>query len=52
MLKRFLQDEAGASAVEYCFLVMLITVVIVTAVTLLGNNLRSLFSSAGTSIGS
>ena len=52
MLKRFFQDEAGASAVEYCFLVMLIAVVIITAVTLLGTNLSSVFSSAGTSIGS
>jgi pilus assembly protein Flp/PilA len=52
MLKRFFQDEAGASSVEYCFLVMLIAAVIITAVTTLGADLSSVFSSASTSVGS
>jgi pilus assembly protein Flp/PilA len=52
MLKRFFQDEAGASSVEYCFLVMLIAVVIITAVTTMGADLSSVFSSAATSLGS
>jgi pilus assembly protein Flp/PilA len=52
MLKRFFQDEAGASAVEYGLLVALIAVVIITAVTTLGTNLSSKFNSVATSIGS
>jgi pilus assembly protein Flp/PilA len=52
MLKRFFQDEAGASAVEYGLLVALIAVVIITAVTTLGTNLSSKFDSVATSIGS
>ena len=52
MLKRFFQDEAGGSAVEYCFLVMLIAIVIITAVTTMGADLSSIFSSATTSLGS
>jgi pilus assembly protein Flp/PilA len=52
MLKRFFQDEAGASAVEYALLVGLIAVVIITAVQLLGTNLSSIYNSVATSIGS
>ena len=52
MLKRFFQDEAGAVATEYCLLVMLIAVVIITAVTTMGADLSSVFSSAATSLGS
>ena len=52
MLKRFFLDEAGASAVEYGLLVALIAVVIMTAVSTLGTNLSTKFSSVATSIGS
>jgi pilus assembly protein Flp/PilA len=52
MLRRFFQDEAGASAVEYGLLVALIAVVIITAVTTLGTNLSTRFNSVATSIGS
>ncbi|GAA3454765.1 MULTISPECIES: Flp family type IVb pilin [Dactylosporangium] len=38
------RGEDGATAVEYGLLVALIAVVIVTAVTLLGNNLSTLFN--------
>ena len=37
-IKRFFKDEEGASAVEYALLVSLIAVVIITAVTHLGEN--------------
>ena len=52
MLKRFFLDEAGASAVEYGLLVALIAVVIIGAVTTLGTNLSSKFSSVADTIGS
>ena len=38
-IKNFFKDESGASAVEYGLLVALIAVVIITAITLLGQNL-------------
>jgi pilus assembly protein Flp/PilA len=37
-IKSFFKDEEGASAVEYALLVSLIAVVIITAVTHLGEN--------------
>ena len=42
----FLNDETGASAVEYALLVALIAAVIVGAVTILGANLKAIFDSA------
>lgn len=42
-LSEFLKDDKGASAVEYAILVAVITAVIVGAVTLLGENLKSTF---------
>lgn len=48
---RFGDDERGASLVEYALLVALIAVVCIAAVTLLGNNASSKFSSVGNSIG-
>jgi len=51
MLKRFFEDESGASAVEYGLLVALIAVVIITAVTTLGTNLSGKFNSVAGSIG-
>ena len=52
MLKRFFQDEAGATAVEYGLLVALIAVVIITAVTTLGTNISAKFNSVASSISS
>ena len=50
-IRNFLEDETGASAVEYGLLVALIAVVIITAVQLLGTNLSSKFNSVATAIG-
>ena len=44
------RDERGASLVEYALLVALIAVVCIVAVTLLGNNASSKFSSVGSSL--
>lgn len=43
--ERFLSDEKGATAVEYGIMVALIAVVIIVAVTLLGNNLQTMFNN-------
>jgi pilus assembly protein Flp/PilA len=42
---RLKRDEKGATAVEYGLMVGLIAVVIIAAVTLLGNQLDALFTS-------
>lgn len=39
------RDERGATAVEYGLMVSLIAVVIITAVTLLGDNLSAMFNN-------
>ena len=49
---RFADSERGASLVEYALLVALIAVVCIAAVTLLGQNASTKFSSVGASIGS
>ncbi|NNM46339.1 Flp family type IVb pilin [Knoellia koreensis] len=42
--------EQGATAVEYGLMVALIAIVIIVAVTLLGNNLKNLFNTVATSV--
>ena len=42
---RFSDEEKGATAVEYGIMVALIAVVIIGAVTLLGGNLSTLFTT-------
>ena len=41
----FLRDTSGATAIEYAMIAGGIAVVIVAAVTLLGQNVKALFSS-------
>ena len=49
-MKRFFQDESGASAVEYGLLVALIAVVIIGAVTALGTSLKNMFQGVSNTI--
>ncbi len=44
------QDEKGATAVEYGLMVSLIAVVIIGAVTTLGDNLNTIFTKVATAI--
>jgi pilus assembly protein Flp/PilA len=48
---RFGRSERGASLVEYVLLVSLIAVVCIAAITFLGNNASTKFSSVGSSLG-
>ena len=50
-LKGRAQEEGGATAVEYALMVALIAVVIIAAVTLLGTNAETKFSSVATAVG-
>ena len=44
------RDDRGATAVEYGLMVALIAVVIIAAVTLLGQNLRTIFNNVAAAI--
>ena len=44
-LMRFFKDEEGVTAIEYGLIAALIAVVIITAVTLTGTNLRAVFNA-------
>ena len=46
-VSRFMSDESGATAIEYGLIVALIAVVIIVAVTAVGNSLGSKFNSIG-----
>jgi len=47
---RLATRDRGATAVEYGLMVALIAVVIIAAVTLLGNNLKNLFNTIAASV--
>ena len=47
---RWGRDERGASLVEYALLLALIAVVCIAAVTLLGGNAKTKFSSVGSEL--
>jgi len=48
MLVRFIQEEEGATAIEYGLIASLIAVVIITAVALVGTNLETTFTQVAT----
>ena len=50
LVKQFLKDESGATAIEYGLIAALISVVIIGAVQLLGGQLSSVFASITTAI--
>lgn len=50
LLSRLLRDESGATAIEYGLIAALISVVIISAVTLVGSKLQGVFSSIASSL--
>ena len=50
-IARFVEDESGATAIEYGLIVALIAVVIITAVGTLGGKLNNGFTSINTGLG-
>lgn len=50
-LARFVQDESGATAIEYGLIAALISVGIIAAATTLGGNLGNLFNGIAKTIG-
>jgi pilus assembly protein Flp/PilA len=50
LLARFVDDERGATAIEYCLIAAGLSIVIVTAVNGVGSALSTKFTDVGTSI--
>jgi pilus assembly protein Flp/PilA len=50
MITRFIQDENGATAIEYGLIAALIAVVIIAALSLLGNSISSKFQTIANSV--
>lgn len=50
MLKAFLKNEGGATAIEYGLIAALIALVIIVAVTSVGISLTTIFSSIASSL--
>jgi pilus assembly protein Flp/PilA len=50
LVSRFLSDESGATAIEYCLIAVGLSIVIVTAVNGIGSTLNTNFSSINTSL--
>ena len=50
MLRRFLKDTRGATAIEYALIAAGISIVIVVAVTAIGTSLNTMFTSVSTGL--
>ncbi len=50
LASRLNRDDRGATAVEYGLMVALIAVVIITAVTLIGTNLNTIFTNVANAL--
>ena len=50
LFSRFLSDESGATAIEYCLIAAGLSIVIVTAVNGIGSTLNTKFSSMNSSL--
>jgi pilus assembly protein Flp/PilA len=50
LISRFLSDESGATAIEYCLIAVGLSIVILTAVNGIGTSLNANFSSINTSL--
>jgi pilus assembly protein Flp/PilA len=51
MLKQFISDEQGATAIEYGLIAALVAVGLIVSLSVLGNNLSSQFNYIGSTIG-
>jgi pilus assembly protein Flp/PilA len=50
LFRRFINDQAGVTAIEYGLIAALIAVVIITAVRTVGSDLTSTFNSVATAL--
>ena len=50
LFSNFLDDESGATAIEYCLIAVGLSIVIITAVNGIGSTLNSKFTSVNSSL--
>jgi pilus assembly protein Flp/PilA len=50
MISRFLRDQSGATAIEYCLIAVGLSIVIVSAVNGIGSTLNTKFGSINSSL--
>jgi pilus assembly protein Flp/PilA len=50
LISRFLSDQSGATAIEYCLIAVGLSIVIIGAVNNIGSTLSSKFVSVNTSL--
>lgn len=50
IMKRFIRDEEGVTAIEYGLIAALIAVVIIAALTTIGTNLDAVFDHIGSKL--
>jgi pilus assembly protein Flp/PilA len=50
LISKFLSDESGATAIEYCLIAVGLSIVIITAVNSIGGTLNTRFTSVNTSL--
>jgi pilus assembly protein Flp/PilA len=50
LFNRFIQDESGATAIEYGLIAALIAVAIISALTAIGTNLDAKFNAVATNL--
>ena len=50
LLSKFLADQSGATAIEYCLIAVGISIVIITAVNGIGTTLNTNFASINSSL--
>ncbi|RKQ72073.1 pilus assembly protein Flp/PilA [Litorimonas taeanensis] len=51
LVTRFINDESGATAIEYGLIAALISVALIGGATTLGTNIASKFSTAASTVG-
>lgn len=50
LISKFLRDESGATAIEYCLIAVGLSIVIITAVNGLGSTLNTNFGTINSSL--
>jgi pilus assembly protein Flp/PilA len=50
LFSKFLSDESGATAIEYCLIALGLSIVIVAAVNSIGSTLNTSYSSVNSSL--
>lgn len=50
LVSQFLNDESGATAIEYCLIAVGLSIVIITAVNGIGSGMNTKFSSINSSL--